>query len=263
MVARFAILIYAVASYAIFLASFLYAPGFVGNVLVPRSIDIGPIADMREAIGVDLLLIWLFAVPHSVMARPGFKAVWRRLLPQTTERSTYVLVSSLLLMLLFWQWRPIPATVWHVEGLAATMLTGAFWLGWLIVLSSSYMIDHAHLFGVRQAADALFGWRSGDDSFRAPLLYKVVRHPLMLGFLIAFWATPTMSVGHLLLAGSMTLYILVALHFEERDLVAAFGTAYLRYQAQVPMLVPRLFGRRTTGAAAGEPADNAAGRSRG
>ncbi|WBL76225.1 isoprenylcysteine carboxylmethyltransferase family protein [Bradyrhizobium xenonodulans] len=246
MTARLAILLYALVSYGIFTASFLYALGFVGNYVVPKSIDVGGQANLSEAIAVNLLLMSLFAVQHSVMARPSFKRRMSTLLPAACQRSTYVLLSSLILLLLFWQWRPIPAPVWQASGIAAGLLTGVHWLGWVIVFASTYMIDHFDLFGLRQA---FFAWRGAEmpgQSFRTPLLYKIVRHPLMLGFLIAFWATPEMTAGHLLFALANTAYILIGLQFEERDLIAEFGATYQQYRRQVPMLVPRLFGRRPT-----------------
>jgi methanethiol S-methyltransferase len=244
MFARLLILFYAVASYAVFLASSLYAVGFVGNYLVPKSIDVGGSTSSSEAILVDLLLLGLFAIQHSAMARPAFKRWWNRIFPVACQRSTYVLLSSLILLLLFWQWRPIPMTVWRIEGLAAWLLIGVYWLGWSIVFASTFMIDHFDLSGLRQAFFALRGAGQPGQSFKTPLLYKIVRHPLMLGFLLAFWATPRMTAGHLLFAIMTTAYILVGLQFEERDLIAEFGTTYQQYRERVPMLVPRLFGRR-------------------
>ena len=243
MFARLAILLYALVSYGIFTVSFLYALGFVGNYVVPKSIDVGAPASMSEAVVVNLLLMSLFAIQHSVMARPAFKRWLARFLPAACQRSTYVLLSSLILLLLFWQWRPIPAPVWQASGVLASLLTAIHWLGWVIALSSTYMIDHFDLFGLRQAFVALRGTEMPGQPFRTPLLYKIVRHPLMLGFLMAFWATPEMTVGHLLFALANTGYILVALQFEERDLIAEFGATYQDYRRRVPMLVPRLFTR--------------------
>ncbi|MBR0821687.1 methanethiol S-methyltransferase [Bradyrhizobium liaoningense] len=252
MFARLAILLYALVSYAVFTVSFLYALGFVGNYAVPKSIDksidVGSPANFGEDILVNLLLMSLFAIQHSVMARPAFKRWSAKFLPVPCQRSTYVLLSSLILLLLFWQWRPIPTPIWQASGIAAWLLTGVHWLGWLIVFASTYMIDHFDLFGLRQAFVALRGAEISGQSFRTPLLYKIVRHPLMLGFLLAFWATPEMTAGHLLFAIANTAYILVGLQFEERDLIAEFGATYQQYRSQVPMLLPRLFGRR--------PADN-------
>ncbi|EJN07599.1 hypothetical protein-S-isoprenylcysteine methyltransferase [Bradyrhizobium sp. YR681] len=246
MVARLAILLYAIVSYGIFTISFLYALGFVGNYVVPKSIDIGGSANLGEAIVVNLLLMSLFAVQHSVMARASFKRWLTQFIPAACERSTYVLLSSLILLLLFWQWRPIPTPIWQTSGIAAGLLIGVHWFGWLLAFASTHMIDHFDLFGLRQAFVALRGAEMPDQSFKTPLLYKIVRHPLMLGFLLAFWATPEMSAGHLLFALANTAYILVALQFEERDLIAVFGATYLAYRRRVPMLVPRLFGRRRT-----------------
>ncbi|MGJ5021581.1 methanethiol S-methyltransferase [Bradyrhizobium oligotrophicum] len=245
---RLLIMLYAITSYAVFLGSFVWAVGFVGNYnyLTTKSIDVGVSSAVTEAVVVDVLLLALFAIQHSVMARPAFKRALTRIIPAAAERSTYVLLSSLILLLLFWQWRPIPNPVWHVEGAAAGVLTGLHWLGWIIALSSTYMIDHFDLFGLRQAVLALRGSAGTAQPFRTPLLYRLVRHPLMLGFLLAFWATPEMSVGHLLFAALSTAYILVGLQLEERDLVAQFGDTYQRYRRQVPMLLPRLIGGRRT-----------------
>jgi methanethiol S-methyltransferase len=249
MFVRLQILFYAIVSYAVFLASFLYALGFVGNYLVPsylvpKSIDVGGLTSVSEAIFVDLLLLGLFAIQHSIMARRAFKGWWAKFLPEACQRSTYVLLSSLILLLLFWQWRPIPAPVWEVGGMAAWLLIGVYWLGWLIVLASTFMIDHFDLSGLRQAFFALRGAALPGQSFKSPLLYNIVRHPIMLGFLLAFWATPEMTAGHLLFAIVNTAYILVGLQFEERDLIAEFGATYRQYRRRVPMLLPRIFGRR-------------------
>ena len=248
MFARLLILFYAIASYAVFLVSFLYIVGFVGNCIVPKSIDAGVPVNLGEAIAVNLLLLGMFAVQHSVMARPAFKLWWARMLPAACMRSTYVLLSSLLLLLLFWQWRPIPIPIWRIDGVAAGLLTGFQWLGWLTVLASTFMIDHFDLSGLRQGYSALRGAEAPEPSFKTPLLYRIVRHPLMLGLLLAFWSTPEMSAGHLLFAIVNTAYILVGLQFEERDLIAQFGTTYQQYRRRVPMLLPRMFGRRRSGA---------------
>lgn len=245
---RLSILLYALASYAVFLLSSLYAIGFVGNYGVPKSIDVGGPTKLSEAIVVDMLLLGAFALQHSSMARPAFKRWWAGLLPVACQRSTYVLLSSLILLLLFWQWRPIPATLWRADGMAAWVLTGIFWLGWIVVFASTFMIDHFDLSGLRQAFFALRDVEAPGQSFRTPLLYKIVRHPLMLGFLLAFWATPEMTAGHLLFATVNTAYILVGLQFEERDLIAAFGATYQQYRRRVPMLLPRLPARRSAGA---------------
>jgi protein-S-isoprenylcysteine O-methyltransferase Ste14 len=191
-----------------------------------------------------VVLLGLFAVQHSVMARPAFKRWWTRIIPASCERSTYVLISSLILLLVFWQWRPITAVIWHVEGWSAVLLTSISWIGWLVTLASSYMIDHFDLFGLRQVLDALRGAAARLQPFQTPLLYRIVRHPLMLGFLLAFWATPHMTAGHLLFALVTTGYILLGVQLEERDLMAHFGKSYERYRSQVPMLMPRLLTRR-------------------
>jgi methanethiol S-methyltransferase len=248
MFARLLILFYAIVSYAVFLVSFLYGLGFVGNYLVPKSIDIGGRTNLSEAIVVDLLLIGLFAIQHSIMARPTFKQWWADVFPVACQRSTYVLLSSLILLLLFWQWRPIPTPVWRIDGMAVWFLIGVYWLGWMTVLASTFMIDHFDLSGLRQAFFALRGAEAPGQSFKKPLLYKIVRHPLMLGLLLAYWATPEMTVGHLLFAVMTTAYILVGLQFEERDLIAEFGATYQQYRGRVPMLLPHIFGRRRAGA---------------
>jgi protein-S-isoprenylcysteine O-methyltransferase Ste14 len=248
MFARLLILFYAIVSYAVFLVSFLYGLGFVGNYLVPKSIDVGGRTNLSEAIVVDLLLVGLFAIQHSMMARPAFKQWWANVFPAACQRSTYVLLSSLSLLLLFWQWRPIPTPVWQIDGIAAWSLICVYWLGWLTVLASTFMIDHFDLSGLRQAFFSLRGAEMPGQSFKTPLLYKIVRHPLMLGLLLAYWATPEMTVGHLLFAIMNTAYILVGLQFEERDLIAEFGATYQQYRQRVPMLLPRMFGRSRAGA---------------
>jgi protein-S-isoprenylcysteine O-methyltransferase Ste14 len=244
MFARLLTLFYAIVSYAVFFVSSLYAIGFVGNFAVPKSIDTGQPASLGEAIGVNFLLLGIFAVQHSIMARPAFKRWWTTFLPAACQRSTYVLLSSLILLLLFWQWRPIPMLVWRADGIAASLLMGVCALGWAIAFASTYMIDHLELFGLCQALSALRGTSAPNQTFKAPLLYKIVRHPMMLGFLLAFWATPEMSVGHLLFAIANTAYILAALQLEERDLIAEFGATYQQYRMRVPMVLPRIFSRR-------------------
>ena len=241
MFARIFIFLYGIASYAAFLVAILYAIGFVGNLRVPKSIDTGGSGSLAEALVIDALLLGLFAIQHSVMARPAFKRWWTRIIPAESERSTYVLLSSLALLLLYWQWQPIPAQIWHVESRAGRIaLTGVSHLGWAIVFFSTFLINHFNLFGLQQVFAALRERDVPELEFRTPLLYKLVRHPIMLGFLLAFWGTPDMSAGHLLFAAMSTGYILVALQFEERDLIKLFGMAYEEYRRRVPMLVPFL-----------------------
>jgi protein-S-isoprenylcysteine O-methyltransferase Ste14 len=236
---RILALAYGVASYLAFLAAFLYAVGFLGNLLVPKAIDSGPNGSLPASVIVDALLLLLFAVPHSVMARPAFKRWWTRLVPPPVERSTYVLVSSLSLGLLFWLWRPVPAVVWDVANPVGRWLVRAvFWTGWAVVLVSTFLIDHFDLFGLRQVYLYASGRPYTPVSFKVPGFYRFVRHPLMLGFLLAFWAAPTMTAGHLLFAGATTAYILIAVWLEERDLVALHGEQYQGYQQQVRMLLP-------------------------
>jgi protein-S-isoprenylcysteine O-methyltransferase Ste14 len=231
--------VYGAICYLVFLGSFLYAIGFVGNSFVPKTIDTVPSSGLPEALVVDLVVLGLFAVQHSVMARPGFKAVLTRFLPRSVERSTYVLISSLLLVLLFWKWQAIPAVVWHVSAPAIeSMLIGLFWLGWLVVLLSTFMINHFDLFGLRQVYLRMRGLDCTPLNFTQRAFYKFVRHPIMLGFVIAFWATPYMSLGHLLFAMATTAYILIGITLEERDLMKYHGPEYGAYRARVPMLFP-------------------------
>lgn len=237
-------LLYAGFAYLLFTAWSLYAIGFVGNLFVPKSIDTGGEGDLAAALLVDALLIGLFALQHSVMARPGFKAAWTTIVPAPIERATYVLVSSLLFFFVFWQWRAMPQVVWQVEGEPARMAVwGLFCVGWLVAVASTHMISHWDLFGLRQVMLDFRGTPYTQVPFAARGFYRLVRHPLMLGFLIAFWAAPTMTLGHLFFAAAMTVYILVALQFEEKDLLAALGEAYRDYRRRVPMLFP--WGRRT------------------
>jgi methanethiol S-methyltransferase len=236
---KFMALLYGIASYLIFLAAILYAIGFVGGFVVPKNIDSGAESPALEAVIVNLALIALFAVQHSVMARPGFKQWWTRYVPKPVERSTYVLLASLCLLLLFWQWRPMPAIVWQVNDPDVAVAVATVSLaGWILVLTSTFMIDHFELFGLHQVANHLADREMPATRFRTPLFYRLVRHPIYLGFIIAFWAAPVMSVGHLLFAAAITGYILVGIVLEERDLVDLFGDEYVEYRRRVSMLLP-------------------------
>lgn len=249
-------IVYALAAYLAFSATLLWFIGFSGNLLVPRSVDVGGAgAPWAAALVDDALLILLFGVQHSVMARRGFKQWWTRVVPPVVERSTYVVASSLALAAMMAFWTPIAAPVaWRVEGPGAALLWTLFGIGWAIVATSTFLLDHFELFGLRQAFAALAGRPAPAIEFRTPLFYRHVRHPLYLGFLVTFWSVPVMTAGHLLLSIGMSAYILVGIAFEERDLVAQFGERYRAYRGQVGMLLPRL------GASGREHSGNASGR---
>jgi len=241
---RIVAFVYGVVAYVIFLGTFLYAIGFVGNILVPKSMDSGPTGRFLPALAIDALLLGVFAIQHSAMARPAFKRWERRFIPQPIERSTYVLMASLALVLLFWQWQPLGGVIWQIEDEAARVaLRVVFWTGWLTVLATTFLIDHFDLFGLRQVYLYLRGREYSAIAFRTPGPYNVVRHPLYVGFMLAFWATPTMTATHLVFAVATTAYILIAIQLEEHDLVAHYGKTYLAYRERVPMVLPLPKGR--------------------
>jgi len=236
---RFIAFLYGLAAYLVSFVTFLYAIGFVEGLVVPKAIDTGAVVPVTEALIVNLLLMSLFAVQHSVMARRQFKEWWTQFVPKSVERSTYVLLASLALILLFWQWRPIPTVVWQVgDSQIAVAVMGLSFFGWLLVLLSTFMINHFELFGLHQVANNLVGRDMPAVRFKTPVMYRLVRHPIYLGFIIAFWAAPKMTIGHLLFAAVTTAYIFVGIFLEERDLVDLFGDDYRRYREKVAMLVP-------------------------
>jgi protein-S-isoprenylcysteine O-methyltransferase Ste14 len=245
---RWSFFAYGVFCHVLFLATFACMAGFVGNLLLPKTIDSGPATSVGLAVAIDLLLILVFGLQHSVMARPGFKRVWTRLVPGPIERSTYVLISCAVTFLLLWQWQPINLVIWDVQQpVGRGLLWGLFAAGWLLVPTVSLMINHFDLFGTRQVWLYLRGRPYTSLPFRVPMLYKYVRHPLYVGWALAFWATPTMTVGHLLFAAPLTAYMVLAAWIEERDLVDHFGALYQEYRRRVPMFLPGLAGGRGVG----------------
>jgi protein-S-isoprenylcysteine O-methyltransferase Ste14 len=234
---------YGLACYGVFFATFLYAAGFLANVGVPKSIDSGREGSVWAALAIDGALLAVFALQHSIMARPWFKRAWTRIVPEPVERSTYVLFSSLALILMFWQWRPIGGAVWSFEGTGAAVLYGVFAVGLGIVLLSTFLINHFDLFGLRQVWLYLRGKKYTHLEFRTPFFYKYVRHPLYVGWLLTFWGAPVMTSAHLFFAVMTTAYILLAIRWEEKDLVDLHGAKYLRYREQAPMIVPSLRAR--------------------
>lgn len=235
-------LIYGVAVYVFFLGTFLYAIGFAANFPgLPKTIDSGAVGDYTSTIVIDLAVLGVFAVQHSVMARQGFKRWWTRMVPKAVERSTFVLFSTIVLAVVLVYWRPMPAVVWSVESpIGQAVLWGVFGLGWAILLTATFLINHFELFGLQQVYENMRGRRITPVIFKTPGLYKATRHPIYLGFVLGFWATPQMSEGHLLFAAATTAYIFIGIFFEERDLIASFGDDYRRYRQRVPMLFPFL-----------------------
>lgn len=243
--ARAGAFLYGLIAYGIFFVTFLYAVGFVGNVFVPKSIDSRAGDFSASALLVNALLLGLFAIQHSVMARQWFKKWWTKIVPRPIERSTYVLLTSLCLMLLYWQWRPMGEVIWEVRNATGrSVLLVLFWVGWLLILVSTFMIDHFDLFGLRQTYLYLKGKEYTPVGFKAPMLYKYLRHPIMLGFLIAFWATPRMTLGHLVFSIATTGYILLAIQWEEKDLIRSYGEGYAHYRERTSMLLPMPSKRR-------------------
>jgi protein-S-isoprenylcysteine O-methyltransferase Ste14 len=231
--------LYGLAAYLLFLAAFTYAIGFVSGVAVPKTIDTGPVVPLTEAIVINLLLLTVFALQHSIMARKPFKRWLTKFIPASIERSTYVLFATLALILILAHWRPIPTVVWHISDPTLAMIVlGVSFFGWGLLLLATFLINHFELFGLHQVIVNMKGRNMPEPHFKTPVLYKVVRHPIYLGFIIAFWAAPTMTVGHLLFAAVTTAYIFVGIWLEERDLVEQFGDQYRRYRRQVGMLIP-------------------------
>ena len=237
--------IYGVVAYVIFLAVFLYMVGFLANQWVPRTVDNAPEASIGTALGINLLLVSLFGLQHTVMARPTFKRWWTQFVPQSVERSTYVMLTNVILVLLYWQWRSMPESVWLIQNSAgATVLWGIFAAGWVLVLVTTFLINHFELFGLQQIWFHLRNKTPKPHAFVTPGPYKLVRHPLYVGWLMTFWATPAMTAGHLVFALGMTVYILVAIYFEERNLLEYHGEVYAEYRQRTPMLIPLPMGKK-------------------
>ena len=256
---RIAVLMFGSSVYAMFLGVFLYAIGFVGNFLVPTRLDGIPVRPVAQAIGINLLLLLLFALQHSVMARSGFKTWWTRFVPEAIERSVYVLCTNIALGILYWQWQPMGGVVWDVQwSWGRGALYAVFALGWLTVLVTTFLINHFDLFGLRQVWLYFRGRPYTPLSFTSPGPYRVVRHPMYIGWLMAFWATPTMTLAHLTFATTITVYLLIAIYFEERDLVEFLGQDYANYRMNVPMLVPRIFARSKMQRTRSEPKNTVA-----
>lgn len=238
---RILALTYGILAYVFFQATFVYAIFFVGNVWVSKTIDSGTQSPLPITIAVDLAVLAVFAVQHSVMARKNFKRVWTRVVPEPVERATYVVAATSALALILWQWKPIPRVVWDLRGTAAEPeIQALFWLGWGVLLLATFLVNHFELFGLAQVWAYAARRKPSASTFKTPALYRVVRHPIYLGFVIAFWATPTMTVGHLLFSIGTTSYILLGIYFEERDLIASYGQRYREYRQRVPMLIPFL-----------------------
>ena len=255
MLKRVAVFAYGVACYGVFLATFLYAVGFIGNLVVPKTMDSPARTPFLYALGIDVLLLGIFAVQHSVMARPWFKRAWTRIVPVPAERSTYVLLSSLALIALFAFWQPLGGTVWNIENpIGRLVMYQLFGLGFGVVLIATFLINHFDLFGLRQVWLYLTGQPYTELTFRTPLFYKYIRHPLYVGWFMAFWFTPTMTGAHLLFAVMTTAYILLAIRWEENDLIASHGESYIRYRESVPMFLPNGSTIRTVGTKANQPA---------